>query len=28
VPTGPGLGVEPLPEVFAEITTETAWIPV
>jgi o-succinylbenzoate synthase len=28
VPTAPGLGVEPRPDVFAEITTETAWIPV
>jgi O-succinylbenzoate synthase len=28
VPTGPGLGVEPRPEVLAEITTETRWLPL
>ena len=28
VPTGPGLGVEPLPEVLAEITTSTEWLPL
>jgi len=28
VPTAPGLGVEPLPEVLAEITTETRWLPL
>jgi O-succinylbenzoate synthase len=28
VPTTPGLGVEPLPEVLAEITTETRWLPL
>ncbi|MDF5758105.1 o-succinylbenzoate synthase [Spongiactinospora sp. TRM90649] len=27
VPRGPGLGVEPLPEVLAEVTTATEWIP-
>ncbi|MFB9968372.1 o-succinylbenzoate synthase [Sinosporangium siamense] len=27
VPTGPGLGVEPLPEVLSEITSWTEWIP-
>jgi O-succinylbenzoate synthase len=26
VPTGPGLGVTPLPEVLAEVTTTTEWI--
>ncbi|GAA1510027.1 o-succinylbenzoate synthase [Dactylosporangium maewongense] len=26
VPAGPGLGVEPLPDVLAGITTETTWI--
>jgi O-succinylbenzoate synthase len=26
VPAGPGLGVEPLPDVLAAITTETSWI--
>ncbi|MET7424287.1 o-succinylbenzoate synthase [Dactylosporangium sp. NPDC005555] len=26
VPTGPGLGVEPLPDVLAQITTETTWV--
>ncbi|MET8153533.1 o-succinylbenzoate synthase [Actinoplanes sp. NPDC049668] len=28
VPTGPGLGVEPIPELLREITTETEWIPL
>ncbi|MBM2614979.1 o-succinylbenzoate synthase [Actinoplanes sp. LDG1-06] len=28
VPSGPGLGVEPLPEVLAEITTSTEWVPL
>jgi O-succinylbenzoate synthase len=28
VPTGPGLGVEPLPEVLREITTATEWLPL
>jgi o-succinylbenzoate synthase len=27
VPTGPGLGVEPLPEVLAELTTAAEWLP-
>jgi O-succinylbenzoate synthase len=27
VPTGPGLGVTPLPEVLADVTTATEWIP-
>ncbi|GLW07094.1 o-succinylbenzoate synthase [Microtetraspora sp. NBRC 13810] len=26
VPTGPGLGVEPVPEILAEVTTSTEWI--
>ncbi|MFD7662100.1 o-succinylbenzoate synthase [Streptomyces sp. NPDC059788] len=26
VPTGPGLGVEPLPDVLNEVTTSTEWI--
>ncbi|ATL32758.1 o-succinylbenzoate synthase [Streptomyces formicae] len=26
VPTGPGLGVEPLPDVLDEVTTSTEWI--
>ncbi|MFG3280503.1 o-succinylbenzoate synthase [Streptomyces sp. NPDC048111] len=26
VPTGPGLGVEPLPDALAEVTTSTEWI--
>jgi O-succinylbenzoate synthase len=26
VPTGPGLGVEPLPDVLTEVTTATEWI--
>ena len=28
VPTGPGLGVEVLPDVLAEITTATRWVPL
>ncbi|WP_030245935.1 o-succinylbenzoate synthase [Streptomyces sp. NRRL S-350] len=28
VPTGPGLGVEPLPEVLEEVTTSTEWITI
>lgn len=28
VPTGPGLGVEPLPGVLEEVTTSGAWIPL
>jgi O-succinylbenzoate synthase len=27
VPTGPGLGVEPLPDELAAVTTSTEWIP-
>ncbi|SDT48466.1 o-succinylbenzoate synthase [Jiangella sp. DSM 45060] len=27
VPSGPGLGVEPLPDVLASLTTSTAWLP-
>lgn len=27
VPTGPGLGVAPVPEVLAEVTTATEWVP-
>ncbi|SDG35778.1 O-succinylbenzoate synthase [Sinosporangium album] len=27
VPTGPGLGVEPVPDVLADITTWSEWIP-
>jgi O-succinylbenzoate synthase len=27
VPTGPGIGVEPLPEVLEELTTSTEWVP-
>jgi o-succinylbenzoate synthase len=26
VPTGPGLGVEPLPDVLAEVTTTARWL--
>jgi o-succinylbenzoate synthase len=26
VPTGPGLGVEPIPSVLDEVTTSTEWI--
>ncbi|MBM0230821.1 o-succinylbenzoate synthase [Micromonospora sp. STR1_7] len=28
VPTGPGIGVDPLPEVLAEITTSIEWLPL
>ncbi|WP_018653961.1 o-succinylbenzoate synthase [Actinomadura flavalba] len=28
VPTGPGLGVEPLPDRLTEFTTDTEWIPL
>ncbi|MGW4407650.1 o-succinylbenzoate synthase [Nonomuraea sp. NPDC004702] len=28
VPTGPGLGVEPIPSVLEEVTTATEWIPL
>ncbi|MET3808508.1 O-succinylbenzoate synthase [Nakamurella sp. UYEF19] len=28
VPTGPGLGVEPIPEILAAVTVTTEWIPV
>jgi O-succinylbenzoate synthase len=28
VPTGPGLGVTPLPELLDELTTATEWVPV
>ncbi|MFI6597748.1 o-succinylbenzoate synthase [Nonomuraea sp. NPDC050536] len=28
VPTGPGLGVEPLPSVLEEVTTSTEWIAI
>ncbi|MEV4701904.1 o-succinylbenzoate synthase [Actinoplanes sp. NPDC049316] len=28
VPSGPGLGVEPLPEILAEITTGIEWLPL
>jgi O-succinylbenzoate synthase len=28
VPTAPGLGVEPLPEVLDEVTTGTQWLPL
>jgi len=27
VPTGPGLGVTPIPEVLRSVTTSTEWIP-
>ncbi|MEE6263795.1 o-succinylbenzoate synthase [Plantactinospora sonchi] len=27
VPTGPGIGVEPVPELLAEVTTDTEWLP-
>ena len=27
VPTGPGLGVEPIPEILQSVTTATEWIP-
>jgi O-succinylbenzoate synthase len=28
VPTGPGLGVLPIPDLLAEVTTSTEWLPV
>jgi O-succinylbenzoate synthase len=28
VPTGPGLGVTPIPEILAEVTTSTQWLPL
>jgi O-succinylbenzoate synthase len=28
VPTGPGLGVQPIPEVLRSVTTSTEWIPL
>ena len=28
VPTGPGLGVAPLPDRLAEVTTSTEWLAV
>ena len=28
VPTGPGLGVEPLPDELAAVTTATEWLPI
>ncbi|GAB2601623.1 o-succinylbenzoate synthase [Paractinoplanes abujensis] len=28
VPAGPGLGVEPIPEILAEITTSMEWLPL
>ncbi|MFF5076035.1 o-succinylbenzoate synthase [Actinoplanes sp. NPDC000266] len=28
VPDGPGLGVEPIPEILAEITTGSEWLPL
>jgi o-succinylbenzoate synthase len=28
VPTGPGIGVQPRPEVLAEVSTATEWLPV
>ncbi|UQU67854.1 o-succinylbenzoate synthase [Couchioplanes caeruleus] len=28
VPSGPGLGVEPLPEILAEVTTGIEWLPL
>lgn len=28
VPTGPGIGVDPIPEVLEEVTVERDWIPV
>jgi O-succinylbenzoate synthase len=27
VPTGPGIGVEPIPEVLEDLTTSVEWIP-
>jgi O-succinylbenzoate synthase len=28
VPDGPGIGVAPLPEILAEVTTGTEWLPL
>ena len=28
VPTGPGIGVEPIPEILDALTTQTEWIPL
>ncbi len=28
VPSGPGLGVEPLPEVLEKVTTSREWLPL
>jgi O-succinylbenzoate synthase len=28
VPTGPGLGVEPIPELLDEVTVGTEWLPL
>jgi O-succinylbenzoate synthase len=28
VPDGPGIGVVPLPEILAEVTTATEWLPL
>jgi O-succinylbenzoate synthase len=28
VPDGPGIGVAPLPDVLAEVTTRTEWLPL
>jgi O-succinylbenzoate synthase len=28
VPTGPGLGVEPIPELLDEVTVRTEWLPL
>ena len=28
VPTAPGIGVDPLPDVLAEVTTSTEWLPL
>jgi O-succinylbenzoate synthase len=28
VPTGPGIGVDPIPEVLQEVTTSTEWLPL
>jgi o-succinylbenzoate synthase len=28
VPTGPGLGVEPVPAILAELTTSLEWLPL
>jgi O-succinylbenzoate synthase len=28
VPPGPGIGVTPLPDVLAEVTTATSWVPL